>query len=155
MWICCGSYHNRCIFTTLLFVRYFFFHWTFLHFSFIDKAVCVFCNMLLMAICVIIRNDTSVAQFLMCLIRNKRNWLSSLHRPYIQSRHMVQTYIQSMLSTSDQGSADKFRNIDVIYYKLLVIKNKCNMQLACMEKTYNIACNKILYSAVRSRRIKK
>ena len=68
---------------------------------------------------------------------------------------MVQTYIQSMLSTSDQKSANKFRNIDVIYYNLLVMKNDCNMQLACMKKPYNIACNKILYSAVRSRRIKK
>ena len=44
-----------------------------------------------------------------------------------------------MLSTSDQKSAHKFHNIDVIYYKLLVMKNKCNMQLACMQKPYNIA----------------
>ena len=49
---------------------------------------------------------------------------------------MVQTYIQSMLSTSDQKSAHKFRNIDVIYYKLLVMKTECNMQLACMQKPY-------------------
>ena len=104
--------------------KIFFFHWTFLYFSFIDKAVCVFCNMLWMAICVIIRNYTSVAHLVMCLIRNRRNRLSSLHRPYIQSRHMVQTCIQSMLSTSDQKSAHKFCNIDVIYYKLLVMKNE-------------------------------
>ena len=68
---------------------------------------------------------------------------------------MVQTYIQSMLSTSDQKSAHKFRNIDVIYNKLLVMKNECNMQLACMQKPYNIACNKILYSAIRYRRKRK
>ena len=68
---------------------------------------------------------------------------------------MGQTYIQSMLSTSDQKSAHKFRNIDVNYYKLLVMKNECNMQLVCMQKPYNIACNKLLYSVVRSRRIKK
>ena len=68
---------------------------------------------------------------------------------------MGQTYIQSMLSTSDQKSAHKFRNIDVNYYKLLVIKNECNMQLVCMQKPYNIACYKLLYSVVRSRRIKK
>ena len=60
-----------------------------------------------------------------------------------------------MLSASDQMSAHKFCNIDVIYYKLLVMKNESNMQLACMQKPYNIACYKIFYSAVRSRRIKK
>ena len=55
---------------------------------------------------------------------------------------MVQTYVQSMLSTSDQKSANTFRNIDVIYYKLLVMKNECSMQLACitgcLQSLFNI-----------------
>ena len=34
---------------------------------------CMFCNILLTAICMIIRNDTSVAQLVMFLIRNRCN----------------------------------------------------------------------------------
>ena len=40
-------------------------------------------------------------------------------------------------------------------YKLLVMENECKMQLACMQKPYNIVCIKIPTRIVRSRRIKK